>query len=173
MEENKRLFEKIYNKTKENTYRFIAAKCYNIDDIDDIYQNTYIAVFDALKKRSEPPESYEGFVITVAKRELFKYYGLIKKLTANRKPPPPSDDDMAEDADTFDLEDSVVSRAFLREISDALAKKDIITQKIFFMYYYKGYTLSEIAFLLEMGESSVKRRLYSALSQLRRLYGKE
>ena len=92
MEQNKRLFEKIYNDTKESTYRFIAAKCYNIDDIDDIYQSTYISLFDALKKRDTPPENSEAFVITIAKRELFKYYGLIKKLTERTKAPPLSDE---------------------------------------------------------------------------------
>ena len=173
MEQNKRLFEKIYNDTKESTYRFIAAKCYNIDDIDDIYQSTYISLFDALKKRDTPPENSEAFVITIAKRELFKYYGLIKKLTESTKAPPLSDEPYEEDADSFCLEDSIVNKALLEEVNSLLQKKDITTQKIFFMHYYKGYTLSEIASLLELSESSVKRRLYSALSRIRRLYGKE
>ena len=174
MNENKRLFEEIYNETKENTYRFIAAKCYNIDDIDDIYQSTYISVYDALLKREGRIENKEAFVILIAKRELFKYYGLITKLKACFKAPlSREDEDIKEDADTFCLEDSVVNKALLEEINALIEKKDITTQKIFFLYYYKGYTLSEIADMLGIGQSNVKRRLYSVLSQIRRLYGKE
>ena len=173
MNDNKRLFEKIYNETKDNTYKFIAAKCYNIDDIDDIYQSTYISVFDALSKRDEPPENNEAFVILIAKRELFKYYGLIKRLASRFKAPPPNDDDCKEDADSFCLEDSVVNKALLEEINSLLEKKDIATRKIFFLYYYKGYSLGEISDMLGLGESSVKRRLYGTLTQIRRLYGKE
>lgn len=173
VKENKRLFEEIYNQTKENTYRYIAAKCYNIDDIDDLYQNTYICVYNALEKRDDPPENAEAFVILIAKRELFKYYGLIKKLSSRFASSPQAEDDFKEDADTFDLEDTVVSKALLEEVNALLQKKDLTTQKIFFLHYYKGCTLSEIAGLLEISESSVKRRLYGALSQIRRLYGKE
>lgn len=173
MDENKRLFETVYDKTKENTYRYIAAKCYNIDDIDDLYQNTYITVYDALCKRGSEPENIEAFVILIAKRELFKYYGLIKKLTSRFKSSSVFDEEISEDADTFDLEDSIVTKSLLEEVNALLSKKDITTQKIFFMYYYKGYTLAETAQLLEMNESSVKRRLYGTLAYIRRLYGKE
>ncbi|MBR6337317.1 MAG: RNA polymerase sigma factor [Ruminococcus sp.] len=173
MGDSKRLFEEIYNSTKENTYRYIAAKCYNIDDVDDIYQNTYISVYNALEKRDSPPENNEAFVILIAKRELFKYYGLVKRITSHFGSRSGIDDDYKEDADTFDLEDSVVSKALLEEISALLKSKDITTQKIFFLYYYEGCTLGETASLLEMSESSVKRRLYGTLSQIRRLYGKE
>ena len=173
MDENKRLFETVYDKTKENTYRYIAAKCYNIDDIDDLYQNTYITVYDALCKRGKEPENIEAFVILIAKRELFKYYGLIKKLTSRFKNSSVFDEVISEDADTFDLEDSIVTKSLLEEVNALLSKKDITTQKIFFMYYYKGYTLAETAQLLEMSESSVKRRLYGTLTYIRRLYGKE
>ena len=173
MDENKRLFETVYDKTKENTYRYIAAKCYNIDDIDDLYQNTYITVYDALCKRGSEPENIEAFVILIAKRELFKYYGLIKKLTSRFKSSSVFDEEISEDADTFDLEDSIVTKSLLEEVNALLSKKDITTQKIFFMYYYKGYTLAETAQLLEMKESSVKRRLYGTLTYIRRLYGKE
>ncbi len=172
MDENKRLFETIYNRTKENTYRFITAKCYNIDDIDDIYQNTYISVYDALCKKDSEPENYEAFVILIAKRELFRYYGLIKKLTAHFKSAP-QPEEIKEDADAFDLEDSVVNKELLEKVNEHLSRMDLTTQKIFFMYYYKGYTLSEISELLETGESSVKRKLYGALGRLRRIYGKE
>ena len=173
MDENKRLFTKIYDETKEHTYKFITARCYNIDDIDDIYQNTYISVYDALTKRGSEPENAEAFVILIAKRELFKYYGFIRKLTSRFKSSSVFDEEVREDADTFDLEDSIVTKSLLEEVNALLSKKDITTQKIFFMYYYKGYTLTETAHLLEMGESSVKRKLYNTLSYIRRLYGKE
>ena len=44
-------FEKIYQNTYENTLKFIIVNCKNIDDINDIIQDTYIELYNKLKKK--------------------------------------------------------------------------------------------------------------------------
>lgn len=172
MDENKRLFENVYNETKDHVYKFIAAGCYKLSDIDDIFQNTYISIYNAICKGT-PIEEPEAFAICVAKRELSRYYSVMRKLGSFiRSALPHSEIPDAEDADTYCIEDSVADRHLAAEVNKLLSKKDITTQKIFFLYYYRDMTLGEIAQLLGIGESAVKRRLYSTLEQLRRIYGK-
>lgn len=172
MDENKRLFETVYNETKDHVYKFIAAGCYRLSDIDDIFQNTYINIYNAICK-GKPIENNEAFAICIAKRELGRYYGVMRRLgSLIRSALPQSGTACADNADTYTIEDSIADRDLAADVNKLLSKKDITTQKIFFLYYYRELTLSEIADLLGIGESTVKRRLYSTLEQLRRLYGK-
>lgn len=175
MDENKRLFEMIYNETKEHVYRFIAAGCYRLDDIDDIYQNTYVSIYNSIRKGRQI-EDPEAFAVHAAKHELHRYYGLMKRLGSRlRSSLPSGSSDASEmgDAETYVIEDRVADKALAAEIAALLAKKNITTQKVFFLYYYRDMTLSEISKTLGISKSRVKRRLYSTLEQLRRLYGKE
>lgn len=174
MDENKRLFEEIYNETKDHVYKFIAAGCCKLDDIDDIYQNTYISIYNTVCK-GERIEDHEAFAIHVAKRELGRYYGLMKRLGSKLRCGFSTGGDIpdTEDTESYQIEDSIADKVLASEIARLLSKKDILTQKIFFLYYYRDMTLGEISQVLGIGESKVKRRLYSTLQQLRRLYGKE
>ena len=76
-EKQREQFEKIYLRTKEMTYDRIAAKCFAADDVDDIFQNTYIAVYKALGKLKEPPPNEEAFVMLICNRQLMKYYSAV------------------------------------------------------------------------------------------------
>lgn len=173
MDENKRLFETVYNETKDHVYKFISAGCYRLHDIDDIFQNTYMSIYTAICKGT-PINNHEAFAICVAKRELSRYYSVMRKLGSFiRSALPHSGAPDIEDAETYFIEDSVADKHLAAEVISLLSKKDITTQKIFFMYYYRDMKLKEIADLLGIGEGAVKRRLYSTLKQLRRLYGKE
>ena len=44
-----KLFEQIYNETYNNTLKYIVCKCNNLNDIDDIIQDTYLEFFRVLK----------------------------------------------------------------------------------------------------------------------------
>jgi len=173
VDENKALFEEIYNKTKERVYKYIAAGCCKLGDIDDIYQNTYISIYNTLC-RGENIREPEAFAIHVAKRELGRYYGLMKRIGCSlRSALPTGGERDTQDTESYQIEDSIADKVLAEEIEKLLSKKDIVTQKIFFLYYYLGMTLGEIAESMGIGESKVKRKLYSTLEQLRRLYRKE
>ena len=172
MSDKKELFDKIYNETKESTFKYITAKCYDLCDIDDIFQNTYMTVYRALKRRDREIENTEAFVILIAKRELFKYYGLISRLKALARVDIAFESGEYRDEAAPDIEESAVNSAMLEDIGRQIKKYPLITQKILFLYYAKGYTLFETAQILGISESLVKKRLYCALEKLRRLYVK-
>ena len=46
-----KLFEQIYNETYNNTFRYVICKCNNLNNIDDILQDTYLEFYRILKKR--------------------------------------------------------------------------------------------------------------------------
>lgn len=162
-------FEKIYNSTKDTALRYIASKCHSLGDIDDIYQNVYLGVLEALDRNTEPINEPEAFVIGIAKRQLWKYYSLGEKLKAliSIEHEPSYSGELAEDSD---LEDIVADRELIREIAGLLREKPLKTQKVIFLHYSRGLSISETAQALGMKESTVKRHIYSTLEELRRRY---
>ena len=164
-------FEKIYVQTKEMIYNHIAAKCYAINDVDDIFQNTYVAVFKALAKLDEPPPNPEAFVMLICSRQLAKYYSAVRRLRERIAVRSTADEDRDEVfAESFTIEDSVIDRAALTEIHAMLRRKPLTTQKVFFLYYRRGLTIPQVAEALEISESSVKSHLYRTLAEIRRRY---
>lgn len=174
MEAPKQLFEEIYNETKESVYRYITAKCFDLADIDDIFQSTFINVYDAIVKRKGSIENREAFVILIAKRQLAKYYPLAKRLRAQVSLSPRGDNEKnCELPDDMDIEDIAADKALLEQINGEIFKKPLVTQKIIFMYYYRDMTIPQIAQAMELGESNVKRHIFKTIEELRRLYRKE
>ena len=47
----KRDFEKIYKETYSKVLKFAVIKCRNLDDVNDIIQDTYLELLKLLKKK--------------------------------------------------------------------------------------------------------------------------
>ena len=72
-------FEKIYNETYNNILRYVVCKCNNLNDVDDIIQETYLELYRILKHEREIL-NYESYLITIAKNKIIKYVNLNKKI---------------------------------------------------------------------------------------------
>ena len=72
---NKSEFHEIYNKTYNSILKFIAVKCQNVEDINDILQDTYTELYKILNKRTIiEVESEVAFIIGIAKKILKRYF---------------------------------------------------------------------------------------------------
>ena len=71
-------FEKIYNETYKNTLTYICSKCSNINDIDDILQETYIEVYKQLKKKKKVI-NYKSYIIFIEKNKINQYFNESQK----------------------------------------------------------------------------------------------
>ena len=85
-----------------------------------------------------------------------------------------SDDD---DTDALELlpddvvvEDKVIDDIVISELRGEIAKKPLVTQKIFYLYYSLDMTIPQIAKLLKLGESYVKNKLYRTIKELRQIF---
>ena len=172
VKDSREQFGKIYVQTKEMIYNRIAAKCYAIDDVDDIFQNTYVAVYKALGNLDEPPPNPDAFVMLICSRQLMKYYSAVRRLRERIavRFSPQNDDRDEELAESFTIEDSVIDRVTLTEIHAMLRRKPLTTQKVFFLHYRRGLTIPQVAEALEISQSAVKMHLYRTLEEIRRKY---
>lgn len=174
MENAKAEFEKLYESTKHKLYSYIVGRCYAIDDIDDIFQNTCMEVYRALTRRKDLPPDPTAFVLLIAKRQLTRYYSFVRRMRENIVHRSNSDEEYDPDLpDGFDIEESLVTKERLEEITRLIEKKPLITQKVLFLHYRRDMTIAQIAELLMMSESAVKMHIYKTLEQIKRRIGKE
>jgi RNA polymerase sigma-70 factor (ECF subfamily) len=73
------------------------------------------------------------------------------------------------EADGLLTEDLVVNSVMFEDVKQIIRSKPEDVQKIFYLMYEVGLTISEIAEALSITESGVKNKLYRTLKELRNL----
>jgi len=166
-------FDEIYDATHHAVRVFITAKCANTADIHDIFQETYMELYNLLLKRGVNYVTYEqALVIRIAKRKLAKYYSLTARIrnfisTTNKNKDEASVDFTEKEADAFSLADFVVDDLVYENLRKIIRAKPDTVRKIFYLKYDSGLTITEIAQQLGLSESNVKNKLYRTLKELR------
>ena len=85
----------------------------------------------------------------------------------------PEKEENIEIKDDFDLEQEIITKDNVKTVWEYVKDKDIITSKIFYLYFSFGLKISEIAEELNLKESNVKNRIYRTLKELKEFLGKE
>lgn len=157
-------FESIYKNTNQKILSYIIARCGNIADVSDLFQDTYLEFAMMIRKRGisyfqEP----EAFVMQLAKSRIHKFYRFKKK----NKTISISDftqEDVAEEffEEQF-IEEDYVKKETLEKAKNIIESLDITTQKILYLHFFADQTIKEISLLLEIKESTIKSRMYRAL----------
>lgn len=150
-------FEEIYNRTYKNTLKYILLHCNNLDDVNDIIQDTYVEFYKELKKRKffELKEE-QRFIIGISKNVLKKYYRLKNNILNLEN----------EEIDTesnVDIELEFITKENVAEIWQMLKDKDIKIAKTFYLYYGLGMKIADIAKELKLSESAIKNYIYRTI----------
>ena len=168
-------FDAIYNSTHKAVLILVTSKCRRTADIGDIFQDTYMELYQVLDKRGADYINNDmAFVLRLAKQKIAKYYSLQERMRIFVSLNASKDGDESADisdfqADSFLTEDFVVNQALLEEARCFVQSRPEIVQKVFYLFYDMGLTISEVAEALSIGESNVKNKLYRTLKELREL----
>ena len=154
---------------------FIIAKCGRVADVGDIFQETYMELYRVLDKRGADYVTNEkALVMRLAKQKISKYYSLMERLRIFVSITTANDNDDEVDlsdfeADGFLTEDLAVNAVMYEKARQFILSKPDDVQKVFYLTYNAGLTISEIAQALSIKESNVKNKLYRTLKELRNL----
>ena len=168
-------FEEIYNATHKAALTLITAKCAHTTDISDIFQETYLELYQVLQKRGTGYITNDkAFVLRLAKQKLARHYSLQDKLrmfvSVNMLNEDGEDFDLSDfDADAFLTEDFAIDQVMLAEAKEFIHTRHETVQKVFYLFYHMGLTISEVSGALGISESNVKNKLYRTLKELRNL----
>lgn len=109
MEKNN--FEEIYNKTYTRMLKFAVVKCNNIDDVNDIIQDTYIELLKIMKKKKViPTENLDNYVLGIANNVIKRHYSKKKKDKVIIYYPNKENDEDIEIKDEFDIEQDFITK---------------------------------------------------------------
>ncbi len=157
-------FNKIYNDTYQDIVKYVVCSCKKIDDVSDIVQNIYLEVLKTLKKK----EIDKNYLMGIAKHKIKDYYRFRyrkKEISIDKE-----DDDNITFYDKIpsdiDISNSFIISSDIDKVWKYLKRKSILISKIFYLYYYMGYKIREIAVILNISEVNVKHYLYRTLSEL-------
>ena len=112
--------------------RYIVCKCSNIDDVNDLVQDTYVELYNILEKKKEIYlENCPNFVIGIAKKKIQKYYGLLYKLKNYNVYQ--AEDEEIDLPDNFDLETETIKKLNAEAVWNYIKSKNIKTVKVFYL----------------------------------------
>lgn len=167
-------FEEIYQATYSRTLKYVVCKCTDLEDVNDLIQDTYVEFYRHIQKGKIDIKNVEAYIIGIAHNRLKKYYG--KKQEDKIISFPFREEMIEEDVDWksyIDLERDIVTKDNVAKVWEYLKNKNILTAKIFYLYYVVDNKISDISRELEISESKVKNNLYRTLKELKNVFGKE
>ncbi len=77
---NLNYFNIIYEETYTDILKFIVIKCSNIDDVNDILQETYLEFWKILQKKELNDKNIKSYIMGIALNKVRKHYSFIYKL---------------------------------------------------------------------------------------------
>ncbi len=167
-------FDDIYSSTSKTVLAFITSKCKYTADISDIFQDTYMELYQVLSKRgAEYVTNDKAFVLRLAKQKLARYYTLLERLQIFISMTAANEEEEVElydlEADAFLTEDFTINKIMLESARQYIQQKPESVKKVFYLFYHVGLSIPEIALMLAINESNVKNKLYRTLKELRGL----
>ena len=165
-------FEEIYNNTYNATSRYVICKCANLDDANDIIQNTYLELYSVLKRKGIIEiNNITNYVIGIAKKKIIKHYGILYKF--KMKDMHIEEDKELDIPDNLNIEDDFILKASSDQVWSYLKSKGDRVEKIFYLYYELELKIKEIAQELNLTESNVKNIIYRTIKELKKDLEKE
>ena len=167
-------FNKIYDKTYNHVLRYIVCRCSDMEDVNDIIQETYIDVYKAIIKNKDI-DDIDKYVIGITKNKIRKHYSLLYKIkTISIFRNDLDDMDLLDVVKSdVDIEKIVIKNIDIEVIWNYLKSKKMIIQRIFYLYYGIDMKIKDIANELDVSESYTKNCLYRTLKELQELFGKD
>lgn len=145
------------------------CKCSNIEDVNDLLQDTYVELYKILKKKKHIVlENYQNYIIGIAKKKLQRHYGLLYQVKIDSIYSKTEEQEYeTEIPSNIDIEADTIKKLNAEEVWKYIKKKNINVIKVFYLYYCLELKISQIAIELNLSESNVKNLLYRTIRDIR------
>lgn len=171
-------FEEIYREYNGHVLRVARRYSGNINDAEDIAQETFIALYDDMQKRqSEASGDYvniKSWLSVVARNKALnllrgKDRAVLQEELTDLGNSQQVTVDSAEDV-YMRRESSAEKRAFCRNILKAIRDDSVLQYKAIFYSCYSGLTSAEIAERSDTNSACIDSRIYRARQKLKKRY---
>ncbi len=163
-------FETIYEETYNRVLKYIVCKCSNIEDVNDLIQDTYTELYSILKKKEHLElDNVVNYIIGIANKKIKRYYGILYSLKLSSFWITKNNEEKIIDIPSdIDIESETLDNLNANEVWEYIRKKDIRVVKVFYLYYCFELKISQIAIELKISESNVKNILYRTIKDIKK-----
>ncbi len=169
-------FNDIYDNTYSDILKYVIIKCHNINDANDIIQETYLELWKILNKKELSDKNIKSYLIGIAINKIKKHYSLLVRVkTISLFQKNDKDIELIDTIeDNFNIEDVIIKHDdwdFLWQFIKHKKNQDI--PKVFYLYYKEELSIKEIAYKLKSSESYVKNLIFRTLKELSQKFRKD
>jgi len=175
-ESNLYKFNNIYDNTYSDILEYVIIKCHNVNDANDILQETYLELWKILNKKELSDSNIKSYLIGIAINKIKKHYSLLERMkTISLFQKDDKDLELIESIkDNFDLDNIIIRNDNWDKIWTYIkSKKNQDIPKIFYLYYKQELSIKEISKYLQVKESYIKNLIYRTLKELYTIFGKD
>ena len=167
---NLKKFNNIYDETYSDVLKYVIIKCHNINDANDIIQDTYLEFWKILNKKDIEEINIKSYLIGIAINKIKKHYTLIDRIRTISI----FNDKEISIKSNINIENLIIKNNDWSLIWEYIKnKKNQDIPKIFYLYYKLELSIKEISKELNVTESYVKNLIYRTLKELSTTFGKE
>ena len=167
-------FNDIYDKTYLDILKYVIVKCHNINDANDIIQETYLELWNILNKKELSNKNIKSYIIGITNNKIKKHFTLLQKIKTIS-----IFEKNVNDIELIDLvEDDINIENFIIRRDDwtfiwkyIKSKKNQNIPKVFYLYYQMDLSIKEISKVLNVNESYIKNLIYRTLKELQSKFG--
>ncbi len=166
-------FTQLYEETYDAVLRYIVCHCASPSDIGDLVQNTYLGLYQRMRRTGETVRNPHHYVMRIARNELNHHYGATRMMRSCLPVFSPHDREEnfeAIERELLETEADPDDCVLCDEIWEYLSRGDLLTFRIFILYFSQDVGLKEIAQMLHVNENTVKSRLYRTLKKLEAIF---
>jgi len=162
-------FNEIYDKTHLDLLKYVVIKCHNINETNDIIQETYLELWNILNKKELSDINIKSYLIGIANNKIKKHYTLLQKLkTVSLFETNDKDIELIGIIkDDVSIDDIIIKEDNWNTIWKYIkSKKNQDIPKIFYLHYKLELSIKEISNYLNSSESYIKNLIYRTLHEL-------
>ena len=166
----KETFEFLYNNTYKSILKYTICHCRNLDDVNDIIQDTYTELYQTIvNKKYINLDNAESYIIGIVKNKIKGQYSSSKVIYHIES----ENENLDQYCDNeIDIDQDLITKDNVLQVWNYLKRKNEPTAKIFYLYYVIDIPIKEIAEELELTESNVKNYLYRTQKELKEKFKK-
>ena len=127
-------------------------------------------MYHKLQRKNIDAENEENYIVGIAKNIIKRHYRKVKNENSEISI---NEYENMEVSDDINIEDNFITQENAKDVWNYIENKDIITTKVFYLYYILGYKIDEIANEMNLNLSNVKSRIYRNIKEKKKIFGKE
>lgn len=156
-------FRPLYDKYFDRIFRFIYRRTENEEVTADLTSQTFLKALKKLDKYSFKGVPFSAWLYRIADNEVKAFYRLsFKKRVLSLD---------GEEIKALAVEDSLPeTQDFSKPLLKALKKLKDLEVEVIELRFFEDKSFSEMAFILDKSEGSIKMKLYRALEKLKKYY---